>query len=331
MTGELPPAVDSPWHRGELAIQAQAGVVRQMDGVGRRVIRDHMPDQHREFFAQLPFLVAGSVDDAGDPWATLLAGRPGFAQSPDPRTLAISMLPAPDDPVSAGLVDGAAVGLLGIELHTRRRNRMNGTVRRRDGGFDVAVGQSFGNCPKYIQLRDYAFVREPGEQAPVPPETMAGLDDAARLQIRQADTFFVASYSDDPGTRQVDVSHRGGKTGFVRVEGDTLTIPDFAGNFFFATLGNILLNGKAGLVFADFETGDLLQMSGEAELVATGPEAAAFEGAERFWRFRPRRMVRRRDALPLRWTFQEGGWSPHALRTGDWPMESGAPRPHHDP
>ena len=41
--------------------------------------------------------------------------------------------------------------------------------------------------------------------------------------------------------RQVDVSHRGGKAGFVRIgEDGVMTMPDFAGNLFFATLGNFI-------------------------------------------------------------------------------------------
>ena len=57
----------------------------------------------------------------------------------------------------------------------------------------------------------------------------------------------------------------------VRVAEDgALTIPDFNGNLFFATLGNIVLNGKAGLLFVDFETGDMLQMTGEAEVAGGG-------------------------------------------------------------
>ena len=115
-----------------------------------------------------------------------------------------------------------------------------------------------------------------------------------------ADTFFVATYADlAHGERQADVSHRGGKPGFVRIGGDgVLTIPDFAGNLFFNTLGNILANGKAGLVFADFETGGLLQLTGDAEVILEAPELAAFEGAERLWRFTPRRIIRRPGALP---------------------------------
>ena len=42
------------WHAGEGAIQTTAGVADKMEAAGRRNVRDSMPDQHREFFAQLP-------------------------------------------------------------------------------------------------------------------------------------------------------------------------------------------------------------------------------------------------------------------------------------
>src|SRR5882757_780531 len=308
------------WHAGEKAIQQKVGVAERMEAVGQRVVRDFMPDQHREFYAQIPFIVLGSVDRKGDAWATLVAGRPGFISSPTPRSLEIDARPDPTDPANEGAQEGNAIGLLGIELHTRRRNRANGMLRASSGkalGFDV--DQSFGNCPQYIQLRDFRFVREPNEPFTGEIEESAGLDQAARDMIKAADTFFVASYAEREERRQVDVSHRGGKAGFVRVGDDgTLTIPDFAGNLFFNTLGNILLNGKAGLVFVDFDTGDMLQMTGDAEVMLDSPEIAAFQGAERLWRFRARRAVRRRGALPLRWAFRSDGWSPNALMTGDW-------------
>jgi uncharacterized protein len=308
------------WHPGETAIQEQVGVAAQMAEVGRRVVRDHMPDQHRAFYGQIPFIVAGSVDPQGDPWATLIAGTPGFIRAPTQTDLEIALQPEPGDPARAGMRDGDALGLLGIELHTRRRNRVNGIVRASDGdGLHLAVDQSFGNCPQYIQLRDVAFVREPQVPSAGAIAVSADLDGAARAMIEAADTFFVASYVERDDRRQVDVSHRGGKAGFVRVAADgTLTIPDFAGNLFFATLGNILSNGRAGLVFADFDSGDLLQMTGDAQVILSSPEIAAFQGAERLWTFKPRRVVRRRDALPLRWAFRAQGWSPNALMTGDW-------------
>ena len=176
--------------------------------------------------------------------------------SPDSRNLAVALARDPGDPAEAGFEDGEAIGLLGIELHTRRRNRMNGNVRRLDdSGFTIAVGQSYGNCPQYIQLRQFEFTRPAARFQPV--ETVQHLEtlNARALEmIANADTFFVASYVDLPeGGRQVDVSHRGGKPGFVDIrEGGVLTVPDFAGNLFFNTLGNFSVNPHAGLVFVDF-------------------------------------------------------------------------------
>ncbi len=303
------------WHQGEIALQQQAGVAERMAEVGQRVIRDHMPDQHRDFYAQLPFIVAGSVDAHGDAWATLLEGQPGFIFSPNASTLDIEARPHQGDPAAAGMQDGAPVGLLGIELHTRRRNRMNGVLQAIGGGFRVQVEQSFGNCPRYIQLRDFHYARDPAEPYRGEVETLSALDDAARATITAADTFYVATYAE----RQVDASHRGGKAGFVRVSEDgLLTIPDFNGNLFFNTLGNIHQNGKAGLLFIDYTSGDTLQLSGDAEVILDSPQIAAFQGAERLWTFRPRRIVRRRAALALRWLTPSDGAAPSSLMTGDW-------------
>lgn len=316
-----PTAAASPWHEGELAIQRSLGVVERMDGPGRNFVRTFMPEQHRQFFPLLPFIVLGAVDPTGDVWASLRAGKPGFMQAPDPHVLALQLPRDRADPADAGMEDGDAVALLGIQLETRRRNRLNGTVRRADDNhFAVAVGQSFGNCPQYIQLRDFSFARHPNTPSKERPVYLDSLDARAREIIANADTFFVASYVDrDDAGRQVDVSHRGGKRGFVRVgEDGVLTIPDFAGNLFFNTLGNFMLNPRAGLLFVDFSTGDMLQMTGEAEVLLTSPDIDAFQGAERLWRFRPRKVVHRPDGSPLRWSFDAAGWSPNSLMTGDW-------------
>ncbi|AUW41545.1 pyridoxamine 5'-phosphate oxidase family protein [Rhizobium leguminosarum] len=294
----------SPWHAGELAMQRSVGVAERMDGPGRNFVRKAMPEQHRAFFPMLPFVVLGAVDAKGDVWATVRAERPGFMASPEPEILEVGLPRDPADPADAGMEDGDAIAMLGIQLETRRRNRLNGVIRRTDAkGFDVRVGQSFGNCPQYIQPRSAAFVRDPDMPTATQPLHSGQLDDRALGMVEGADTFFVASYVDrDNGERQVDVSHRGGNAGFVRVGADgVLTIPDFPGNRFFNTLGNILVNSKAGLLFVDFETGDMLQMTGNAEVLLDSPDIATFQGAERLWRFTPEEIVLRPDALPLRW------------------------------
>ncbi|ROQ28794.1 pyridoxamine 5'-phosphate oxidase family protein [Gallaecimonas pentaromativorans] len=307
----------SPWHQGEKLLQEKVGVSERMDDIGQRVIRDFMPDQHRDFYHQLPFMVVGAVDDKGYPWATLLEGKPGFVTSPDPQQLCIASRPAPSDPAAPGIGPGRALGLLGIELHSRRRNRINGHVQALDGdALIVKVEHSYGNCPQYIQLREMEAV-PPSQAEQSIAEHHSQLDSAAAAFIATADTLFVASYVDHPGGgRSVDVSHRGGQSGFVGVEGNTLIIPDYSGNKFFNTLGNLAVNPKAGLVFIDFVSGDLLQISGHTELVLEGPEVKVFSGAERLWKVHVDKMVRRPAALALRWRFE--AYSPYSLETGTY-------------
>ncbi|WP_313431750.1 pyridoxamine 5'-phosphate oxidase family protein, partial [Pseudomonas sp.] len=311
---QLPSHRTSPWHAGEKRLQEQVGVSERMEVFGQKVIRDYMPDQHRAFYQQLPFIVAGAVDQGGKPWATLLEGPAGFVSSPDPRQLLIDCHPASDDPAAPGLAAGGAIGLLGIELHTRRRNRINGLIAQgASGALQVRVEQSFGNCPQYIQLRQYTRVDEP-QQGRIDAR---GLDATTAQMIANADTFFVASYIDHAdGHRSVDVSHRGGRPGFVRVEGNRLSIPDYAGNLHFNTLGNLLENPVAGLLFVDFSSGDVLQVTGRTEVILDSPLITVFEGAERLWTLDIDQVVLRRAAVSLRWAFEE--YAPTSLMTGTW-------------
>ncbi len=311
----------APWHQGETALQQSVGVDEQMAYIGTRAIRSSLLEQHRAFFAAIPFVVMGSVDRDGDPWATLRAGKPGFLCSPNSARLVATMERDFSDPAEEGMDEGDGIALLGIDLSKRRRARLNGAIRRSSSSvFTIVVAQSFGNCPKYIQLREPTFSRDPSLPCPLPPVSMATPDARTVDLIRHADTFFVASYvTRADGGRDVDVSHRGGNAGFVHVDKDgILSIPDFSGNSFFNTLGNLVLNPKAGLVFIDFETGDLVQLSGTTEVILDSPDLATFEGAERFWRFTPRRIVFRAQAVPLHWMFLNDGWSPNSLMTGHW-------------
>ena len=299
--------VSSPFHEGEQLIQERVGVRERAERQGRRFIRDHMPEQHREFYAQLPCLLVGSVDADGRPWASLLAGSPGFVRAPDPRTLVIGRAPEIGDPLAHNLALGVPLGILGIEFATRRRNRMNGrVVDLGPGDFAVAVDQSFGNCPKYIQRREPRSASAPPRTAlGGPVKELGALDEPARRLIAAADTFFIATQASPGGDAHiagVGVSHRGGPAGFVRVDdAATLTWPDFVGNAFFNTIGNLLLNPRAGLLFIDFETGDRLWLTGRVEILWDAPEQQAFEGAERLLRFSLEAALRLAEALPLRW------------------------------
>lgn len=293
---------DHPFHAGERAVQQRLGVAERMLGVGQRVVRTHLLPQHRDFFAQLPFVLVGSVDAQQRPWASVLVGEPGFIESPDDRRLRFAARPVAGDPLAEGLTPDAPLGLLGIELHTRRRNRANGRVSEvGDHGFAMAVEQTVGNCPQYIQGREMQWVRDAHDLQPRQRESLTAIDASARALITQADTLFVASHAPGVGA---DVSHRGGRAGFVHIEDEhTFLVPDFVGNFMFMTLGNLAVNPRAGVLFIDFKTGDLLTLTGRAEVVWEGEllnAIAAFDGAQRAWRFHVDAGWRLREALPLR-------------------------------
>ncbi|WP_374480099.1 pyridoxamine 5'-phosphate oxidase family protein [Zoogloea sp.] len=291
------------FHTGEETLQARAGSRERLAEVGPRVIRPAMPETHQTFFGQLPFVVAGAVDGAGQPWASLLAGAPGFITAPADDRLRIAALPPAGDPLEGLLQAGARVGLLGIEAHTRRRNRANGRVVAVDGvGIDIHVEQSFGNCPKYIEPRQAEYA--PGQEARPESLDFTGLGDPVRTLVAAADTFFIASaHPDDDGlpAHGVDVSHRGGPAGFVRIDGDTLTVPDLAGNNYFNTLGNLLLAPRAGLLFIDFARGDLAWLAADAEIVDDAAALAAFPEARRLLRLHVRTSRLARRAAALRW------------------------------
>lgn len=280
------------FHAGERAVQARAGVAERMAQVGPRVFRDFMPDQHRELFEKLPFMLLGARDAQDRPWATLLAGPPGFVRTPDAKTLRLAASLPAWDPLAARLAPGLPVGLLGIEPATRRRNRANGVLSSAaPGELGVDLLQSFGNCPKYINEREPLWTGT----AALPSVQRFGpeLPEQTIAHVRAADTFFIATAAPagvvDGG---VDVSHRGGPPGFVQVDGEgALLAPDYPGNSFFNTFGNLALDARCGLLFPDFTSGDALLLTGRAEVLW---------GAQRVLRFQCDEGLLARGALPVR-------------------------------
>ncbi len=138
------------------------------------------------------------------------------------------------------------------------------------------------------------------------------LSAAARALIERSDTFFIASSSGPrvdqtgPGGAGVDVSHRGGPPGFVQMRstpsGDELTLPDYLGNSMFNTLGNLLAWPRAGLLFIDWDTGDMLQLAALATVEQLADEATSRPATRHLLHLRIEHGWWRPAALPLTWT-----------------------------
>lgn len=320
----------SPFHQGEKKIQQRLGCSQQMEDFGRRVIRDYMPDQHREFYRRQSYIFAGFADASGQPWASILFNPAGFIQSPDAKTLLLSPQLLPFDPLRQVLqqaenelsqVAHPDIALLGIELATRRRNRVSmRLVQSCDNNIKLTLKQSFGNCPQYIQSRLLMQSLQVNPAATVLELTQ--LNQAAQDLISRSDTFFVASIlptkqACDEVSGGADISHRGGKPGFVRIDNNrSLSIPDYAGNNHFNTLGNLIENPKAGLLFIDFESGDVLSLSGTTEVLLDSDEIAHFKGAERLWKFHLKQGFYAKAVLQGQWLLDS--YSLNTQLTGTW-------------
>lgn len=291
-----------PFHQGERFVQWLLKSPAKIDAWARVALRDELISEHQLFFRELPHLIVAARDNQGRPWCSILSGEPGFATAKEQRRLRVEAQPRPGDPLHGALLATTSVGLLGIELHSRRRNRLNGQILSSDDtSFEVAVGQSYGNCPKYIVRRAWRPEKEDVGQAAA---HFSSLSPSAVALLEQSDTFFIATGFRPPGANgvdQLDASHRGGAPGLIRVEdGTSLSFPDYSGNNLYNTLGNLVKDPRAGLLVIDFQTGGLLHLQGEIEIDWLAQDPGAKPPVKRRLRFCLKSGVWRERALPLR-------------------------------
>jgi uncharacterized protein len=274
------------FHEGEQRIQALADTVvpaRRNAGV----LSDRIAPGAAPWLPLQRILAVASLAPDGQPCASVLEGEPGLASAPDPHSVLLDrrrIAVDPADPLWAHLAPGAAVGLLAIELATRRRYRINGHVAAVDDEHvTVRVREAFANCPQYVVRRT------PSDATPAPAPIAAGerLDDRALDRIARADTLFVASRHPERGA---DVSHRGGPPGFADADPSGLLVPDYPGNGMFQTLGNLDVDPRAGVVIPDFSDGRMLQLVGRVEILHGRPDPEGrTRGTGRSWRLRVER------------------------------------------
>jgi uncharacterized protein len=278
--------IDSAYHEGERSVQERAGERAIADRNGQ-VIAPTVPAAAVAFVGQQPMAVLATVDSRHRPWASLLFGVPGFLRVESPARLAADLSrawPHPDDPFRRNIESDPRLGMLLVELATRRRLRINGGASVHAGALDLAVDRAYANCPKYIQRRHLA--ERPAERDGDLPAAIRGtaLSPDQRAMLAGADTLFVASLHPEHGA---DASHRGGRPGFAQVlDAATLRIPDYPGNSMYNTLGNFAAHPWGGILVPDFEGRRTLQLVGEAEIRWDLDDPTGLTGGTgRYWDF----------------------------------------------
>ncbi|KAB8224314.1 hypothetical protein BDV33DRAFT_188289 [Aspergillus novoparasiticus] len=264
------------WHPGEISIQRKLGYTDAVKDAWP-TIRNIMPEQHRVFHtSKLPFIPITTVDEDGRPWAAIVTGstgEPGFVHSPDSQNLSIHAHLWDGDPlldtVKAWVDPSSALSTisqrslaagLGIEFSTRRRNKFAGTIQSVE-------------CQSNLDYKLHLRVTQTTGYGRLPEEVVAF--------ILQADTAFVASIYESSSSDlhmfppHAGMNARSGLPGFIRVspsDGRTVVVPDYSGNRFMSTLGNIETSGMVGLTIVSFTTGDILYLTGTAKTLI-GPLA----------------------------------------------------------
>jgi hypothetical protein len=302
----MSPPGSEVFHAGEVAVQERAGE-RAVAVRRATLIRDRLDDGMRAFLASQGAAAVGGMDADGALWASLWCGTPGFLRGePGGERLSLQTAldcPVPGDPVREAVRERTALGVLVIDFMARRRLRINGHLDRvDDAGLELGVREVFGNCAKYIQRR--LRTDDVPSEANGALEGGRWLDDARRDLVHRADTAFVATVH--PG-RGLDVSHRGGEPGFIRIanEGE-LRIPDYPGNSMFQTFGNLDVDARAGLALVDFDRRRVLSLTGRAVTVfgAENPEHPT-GGTGRYWSFSVARWVEYSLPPTMTWTLLE--------------------------
>lgn len=295
---------------GELYVQQKADVVKEASRVSR-IIQESADGFAQGFVQTQLFCFITSMDQDGGVWTSMLAGKQiGFAQFNTSNQLFFSRDNFhffSDDILYENIVSNQSVGMLFIDLATRRRQRINGKLYNDKDGLRLEIEQSFVNCPKYIQLRT---LDRSSTEFKTLTKTEKGSGDSIPSHIKsiieKADTLYLGTAGKN---KDLDTSHRGGNAGFVKFTNDNvLKIPDYFGNNMFISLGNIHEYSKTGILLIDDASMSILQLQGEAELIFDefgNEDKHPTGGTGRYWYFRIHQYHLSKNILPYTWRLEE--------------------------
>ncbi|KAI5196909.1 oxidoreductase [Aureobasidium subglaciale] len=293
------------FHEGEKSMQKRLRVP-EMDNPTIPMLSP----QASNMLQRAPLLAFGTLDTEGRPWTTVWGGRTGFSRPLGNNMIGIhTSVAATLDPVVEILVgrnakgeivkedgEGRLLSGLAIDLETRKRVKLAGRmIAGTLGGTDdkedseissqqgvlqlvARIDESLGalkytaGAEIYKLTHSKAIARTATNPKLISSSTC--LDQRAIDLIHKVDLMFLSTSSGS----SMDTNHRGGAPGFMRcIPGENtcsqFVYPEYSGNRLYQSLGNMVLEPKAGFCFPDFETGDCLFITGTTEILF-GKEAA---------------------------------------------------------
>lgn len=291
------------FHSGERAVHNMLGV-QKIANTASTMIQPIMTKKFMTFLNGRNSFMISSMDEKGRVWSSFLAGKEGIIQAVECDLIKINVGINEGDPLFTNILHNKEIGIIVIHFASRIRIRINGSVVNKfsDGSFEVKTEQVFGNCPKYIQARNFTY-NETAVGGTKQFNKQYALNEKQQELISQADTFIIASSSSEG---KLDISHRGGMPGFIHIISEQkIVFPDYSGNMLFNTLGNIIENPNVGLLFFDFVNGDTLQLTGKASIIWDVDESSLsrFPGAQRLIQFQLVEAIQTMNRNTHQWEF----------------------------
>lgn len=299
--------MEGKFHPGELFVQKMIGVDHLAQRLERGISNTLTPGV-QQFISNQTSIFISTLDKNSNIWTSIVLGESDFITTIDEVTLRLDLTKVSstqEDIFFKNIISSTHIGILFIELSTRRRFRVNGNIfKKTDSEYHISVDQAYGNCPKYIQRRVKITSNQNTNQVQLYQGNL--LSPIEINIIEEADTFFVGSSNK---ANHLDTSHRGGNKGFVQfINETTLKIPDYPGNNMYNTLGNFVERSNASLLFIDFETNSTLQLNGIASLLfyQQGKKALLDSGnTGRFWTFEITKWTRFKNHHNGNWNFED--------------------------
>lgn len=280
----------SPFHSGEHVLQLRAGMRDAVETAGAGSIQNSLGVELQGAlkYQRLAFLALASED--GYPICAALAADRGFLDAPAPDCVELRWANVRDRSLEREMTAGCPISLMMmLDLPAGGRLRLNGGVESAQSGVTrIRIAQVFTNGSRFLHDRRVAAREYAAAVTQMQPVREALAPDMEDL-LRRADTLIVATRHpalEPAGKQGLDVSHRGGLPGFVDVpDAKTLLWPEYSGNGFFNTAGNLMLDARCCLL-AMAGSDRALRVRGRAELLWKDPTLKASVGAERGIRLR---------------------------------------------
>lgn len=254
--------MNSVYHEGEIRIQELMGVRTISDSLSSMIQKD-MSVVAIQFLKALSFSVITFSKETTILHSSIVFGFDSFIKILTKNELLIDLTNRSFIPKE--ILEGKVlnIGFIGLDFENKMRIRINGKGDIKNNQLHLVIDEIYSNCPKYITDRKLKGKLDFSDEIKLYKNSF--LEGNSKHILSNTDTFFLSTIHKSKGA---DISHKGGKKGFLRVISSTkFEFDDFPGNNLYNSIGNIYTNPNINILAIDFFSNDILHIVGTAKII----------------------------------------------------------------